>query len=950
MPIPLRDALVRALEARVDLFAVNGDPSAALSPEALAESGRLRDVVPDPARDPEAVVAIRDLHRLRAALLGAEAGRTDGRIADALDLLVDPSRPLPGVPAGAAPDPGAFDRAVPLVAAAEEALAAAELSTGPGPLQAAVSAGRAAAEALPEKLRSLLPLSSLPYAKALRLRWARLGDSGDLGEAIRVLRAAEARCAPGRPERAPVVAVLGVALRERYEAGGASTDLEEAVAFCREAVAASVGDRLNHPGHLHNLGIASRLRHERARRPGPCEEAVALHREALAVAAADHPGRLMFLLGLGNALPAGPARLEAYRQALDAAPPGHPIRVKLLSALALDLARHPPAGAGPADDGAGQVAEALRVLMESLPPGDAARATAAGALGVLAVRELADRAAGGRAGRAVERRATAETVGLLRTASRHPAVPPHLRLSAATMWGAAAMAAGDPGQAARALAYGVDLLPLLVPRHQHRRDAEHALALVPHLARDAAACAIAAGQPSQALGLLESGRGVLLARGLEGHDDLAALRAVAPQHAGRLLALRRALEVGDDAVTLDDPGSDRRYAHAAEWEALVARVREQVPGFARFLRPPGAQELLAQAAAGPVVVVNVSVYRCDALVLDAHGLRVVPLPGLTLPGLEERVEGFLRALDRLGDPDADPLEAPECEDVLDGCLRWLWDAVAEPVLDVLGPPVPAAGEPARQRVWWVPTGPLALLPLHAAGRHREPGRRTVPDRVVSSYVPTVRALAHARRALAGPAEGAGHLVVCVPRAPGTRPLPRAGAEGAALAAALPGARLLADGRATRAAVTDALADHGWLHFCGHCTARPESPSDGELVVHDHLERPLTVADVSALRLDGAVFAFLSACGTARSGAVLADEALHPAGALHLAGFRHVVGTLWDVEDGTAARIAAAVYRGLGVPRPDPGRAAGAVHAAVLEFRDRYPRTPSLWAAHIHVGV
>ena len=50
-------------------------------------------------------------------------------------------------------------------------------------------------------------------------------------------------------------------------------------------------------------------------------------------------------------------------------------------------------------------------------------------------------------------------------------------------------------------------------------------------------------------------------------------------------------------------------------------------------------------------------------------------------------------------------------------LDWLWDVIAGPVLTALGhtgPPGP--GDP-WPRVWWCPTGPLTVLPIHAAGRH-----------------------------------------------------------------------------------------------------------------------------------------------------------------------------------------------------------------------------------------
>jgi len=45
----------------------------------------------------------------------------------------------------------------------------------------------------------------------------------------------------------------------------------------------------------------------------------------------------------------------------------------------------------------------------------------------------------------------------------------------------------------------------------------------------------------------------------------------------------------------------------------------------------------------------------------------------------------------------------------------------------------------------IPTGPLCLLPIHAAGYHCEPSSRTVLDRVISSYSPSIKALLYARR-------------------------------------------------------------------------------------------------------------------------------------------------------------------------------------------------------------
>ena len=70
-------------------------------------------------------------------------------------------------------------------------------------------------------------------------------------------------------------------------------------------------------------------------------------------------------------------------------------------------------------------------------------------------------------------------------------------------------------------------------------------------------------------------------------------------------------------------------------------------------------------------------------------------------------------------------------------LAWLWDVVAAPVLEYLGYTAPLDPDTGGRRVWWIPTGPLSALPVHAAGHHLA-GTDTVLDRVVSSYTPTVR--------------------------------------------------------------------------------------------------------------------------------------------------------------------------------------------------------------------
>jgi CHAT domain-containing protein len=241
--------------------------------------------------------------------------------------------------------------------------------------------------------------------------------------------------------------------------------------------------------------------------------------------------------------------------------------------------------------------------------------------------------------------------------------------------------------------------------------------------------------------------------------------------------------------------------------------------------------------------------------------------------------------------------------------------------------------------------------LHAAGHHEtraDAVPRTVPDRVVSSSTPTIRALIHARRPRPGqaPDSAAAPLVVAMPRTPGAADLPGAALEASLLRQRFGQAVVLSGRAATREAVTAAMGQAAWAHFACHAEASPASPSASCLLLADHLTRPLTVADVAALHLEHADLAFLSACGTARTPSWLADEAIHLSSAFQLAGYRHVIATLWPVEDGCAAQLADDAYAALAAT---PAAAAAALHAAAGQLRDRLPRVPSAWAAYIHTG-
>ena len=228
------------------------------------------------------------------------------------------------------------------------------------------------------------------------------------------------------------------------------------------------------------------------------------------------------------------------------------------------------------------------------------------------------------------------------------------------------------------------------------------------------------------------------------------------------------------------------------------------------------------------------------------------------------------------------------------------------------------------------------------------GESVALDRVVSSYITTVRRLAYARTH-ASPDNG-GAVIVAVPDAPDTSPLPGVTVEATTLTGLLPDALVLAD--PTRNTVLAALPSHTVAHFACHSHADWNDPASSRLILRDHHAAPLTVADVSALRLGGDL-AYLSACDTTVTSPRLADEAVHITGAFHLAGYQHVIGTLWPISDAAAGDITKDFYDNItadGKTPPQTSRSAQALHHAIRRLRARYPQAPTLWAAHTHTGT
>jgi hypothetical protein len=524
-----------------------------------------------------------------------------------------------------------------------------------------------------------------------------------------------------------------------------------------------------------------------------------------------------------------------------------------------------------------------------------------------------------------------------------------------------------------------------------RGDQEFWLSGFAGIGPEAAAYCLEAGKPEHAVELWEQGRGVLLGQALDLRTDVTRLAGQHPRLAADFTRLRDELDVAGQtgmAGTVPPPGAgteqpggggtevpesdgtgagrrkpaahdamiERRRELADNFDDLIERIRSQ-PGFGRFLLPPAYAEVARLASSGPLVLINVNYGRSDALLVTPGDLDVVSLPELTPRAVHDQVTSLFPALGDADNPSGGLSGRPPDEERLTRILEWLWDAVTGPVLTRLGITGPPPRDGDWPRLWWCPAGPLAFLPLHAAGYHDssrfDSSPRTVLDRVISSYTPTMRALSYARRPSAGANVSPDErrvLVVAMPHTPSAPDLPGAAQETALLRGLFGDLATIADTAttATHDGILAALPQFTWTHFACHGISYAADPSASELLLHDYRQKPLTVLDIARLHLDDAQFAYLSACSTALTGAALPDEAIHLASAFQLAGYRNVIATSWPIADGPAGRIAANVYNAL-AEDVTAGSAATALHHAIRGMRAIFPARPAMWAAFTHHG-
>ena len=201
------------------------------------------------------------------------------------------------------------------------------------------------------------------------------------------------------------------------------------------------------------------------------------------------------------------------------------------------------------------------------------------------------------------------------------------------------------------------------------------------------------------------------------------------------------------------------------------------------------------------------------------------------------------------------------------------------------------------------------------------------------------------------------LLVTMPTTPGQSPLPGVTKEADEITQSLrdfttvePLIKPTADD------VLQAVPRFTIAHFACHGLSS-NNPAESHLLVakksilHEGLTTEevdeLRVKDIAALKLPEARLAYLSACSTAQSmPSKLVDEVTHIVSSFHIAGFVHVIGTLWPSQDQACQKMAVGFYSELS----KTDNVAVAYRTAIMGLMKEKPSQPMYWAPFIHFGA
>ncbi|KAE9390385.1 hypothetical protein BT96DRAFT_747781, partial [Gymnopus androsaceus JB14] len=477
---------------------------------------------------------------------------------------------------------------------------------------------------------------------------------------------------------------------------------------------------------------------------------------------------------------------------------------------------------------------------------------------------------------------------------------------------------------------------------QHALLASSRLESPTTLASDAASYAVELGSLKEAVEILEQGRTLLWSELRSLRTPLTQLRTVNENLAQDYTTTCRALEIlavsSHDAPRLvESRGTTaleilrmRRQELMRKRDGLLSVIRA-LPGFENFLKAVRFDTLRMAASKGPVILINLSIFRSDAIILYSNDTLDCISLSTDIPSMMQKISTEITRTEAETIRYSVPYRP--AGDVMTQVFRSLWIKVCKPVVQQLR----IAGVKEQTRIWWCPTGKLAELPIHAAGPYSK-GEKNLSDIFISSYTSTLCSLIRAR-----------DTITEAPRLFPSRLLAVGQLkEELKNLEDIFGSELttMRDTDATSDAVVTALQNHPWVHLACHGNINPTLPFRSGFKLH---EGYLTLLQIMEARLPNAELAFMAACHSAAVERRTPDENISLVAALQFCGFRSTVGTLWTMWDGDGPALTKEFYTYLmGEGGGDPSSSAISLHLATKAMRDRGVQ-PERWATFVHIG-
>lgn len=784
--------------------------------------------------------------------------------------------------------------------------------------------------------------------------WSRFDHSRNLDhlqEAI--FKAADAvQATPdAHPKRGPYLLTLGRMLVSRYEETGYFDDLQDAIEVQRQGLARIREDDPERGSFVRQLCLSVCSRYYRTGMKDHLEESIRLGNETVATCHKNDPNRAKCLTQMGNweshryketgELGHLQAAIQWDRKAVNSAPETGEIRALCLSNQGLRLYDRFQKTAGTED-----LETAIRCAREALLAAtndSPIRGQVIRSLGCFLVSK--SRSSHIPADKQHEYRS--EAVAFFEEdAASLDQLPVHRKRS---LLNATHLLAED-SRWERAFVHFQSAARLL-PHSSQRNRQQPVLWELRGLSSLVASLALQTRQPAlAALRYLELGCGAVFSCIFDSRDDASDL-----DHENLMLCLKYQYLTN----MLDSPTHDLSCTNFNTQSNLGSQLERftQEIGLVNWLEglqlPPWSQPDLGQLAKpGPIVTFNITGVRSDAIIITSAGVKSIPLPALMFSVVEANARLIAEDLTK------GTLETMhERSEKMKGILLWLWTCVVKPVLTELKL-IPSNRE-LLPCVWWVTNGPMAQMPIHAAGDYfKQDSNDHTFQHVVSSYTPSIDALVYARETSSIYSNQPNKRVLLV----GIATMPAGETSGN-----IPGfqnqpkdveeiihtcATIKRSKNPSKYSILNTLPHHGKIDNFDHrgSSIGPQDRFNNRLyILYDRdkdMVEPLTVRGISDVEDPNAIIVFLSS-------EHLLHQAIHLAREFQQTGFPHVIGALWKGGDGLTAEFAEMFYRKLFSSLEEgllESAVARAFHSAIVSLWEKERNNPSSWAAFIHVGA